>query len=357
MCPDRGLTKEATSGRKVVKKRITYSMCGNADGSDILQPFVIGKSAKPRAFKGKTGAQLGFRYRNNVKAWMTSILFEEWLQEWNRTLKAQSRHILLWVDNFSGHTIPASCTNIQTEFFSPNLTSHVQPMDAGIIRCFKAHYRKLFVARSIDRFDAGVHPSKIYEINQLEAMRLADIAWLHVKPEVHRNCWRKAGILPPQDSVRENTPPPNPVMNIDHLLNPAQSAEQELETEINQLVDRGCLQKRDRMSLEEILDPEGEHGSGVQTRTDEEIVEALQKVSVDSEVTDVEDQEAEIRVVGRSEALEAANTLRCFISDRTDEWARTLENTLATMTLETRHEAIQTMKSTVITSYFSPKTQ
>ncbi len=51
MCPDRGLTKEWTSGSKVVKNRITYLMCGNADGLDILPPFVIGKSAKPQAFK------------------------------------------------------------------------------------------------------------------------------------------------------------------------------------------------------------------------------------------------------------------------------------------------------------------
>ena len=188
MCPDHGLTKEATSGRKAVKKRITYSMCGNTDGSDILLPFVIRKLAKPQAFKGKTGTQLGFRYHNNANAWMTSVLFEEWLDEWNGTLKAQNQHVLLWVDNFGGHTLPASITNIHMEFFSPNLTSHVQPMDAGIIRCFKAHYRKLFVACSIDRYDVGIHSSKIYDINQLEAMHLADIAWSHVRPEVHRNC-------------------------------------------------------------------------------------------------------------------------------------------------------------------------
>ena len=140
MCPDCGLTKEATSGHKAVKKQIAYSMCGNADGSDILLPFVIGKPTKPRAFKGKTGAQLGFCYCNNAKAWMTSVLFEEWLDEWNGTLKAQNQHVLLWVNNFSGHTLPASITNICMEFFSPNLTSHIQPMDAGIIWCFKAHY-------------------------------------------------------------------------------------------------------------------------------------------------------------------------------------------------------------------------
>lgn len=44
MAPDRGLTKDSTSGVKGVKSCLTYSMCGNADGSDILPPFVIRKS-------------------------------------------------------------------------------------------------------------------------------------------------------------------------------------------------------------------------------------------------------------------------------------------------------------------------
>jgi hypothetical protein len=47
MTPDCGLTKETTPGVKGVKNHLTYSMCGNADGSDILPPFVIRKSAMP----------------------------------------------------------------------------------------------------------------------------------------------------------------------------------------------------------------------------------------------------------------------------------------------------------------------
>ena len=46
MCPDHGLTKEATSGHKAVKKQITYSMCGNADGSDILPPVTFDRKIK-----------------------------------------------------------------------------------------------------------------------------------------------------------------------------------------------------------------------------------------------------------------------------------------------------------------------
>ncbi len=31
------------------------------------------------------------------------------------------------------------------EYFDPNVTSHIQPLDMGIIRSFKAHYRKALV--------------------------------------------------------------------------------------------------------------------------------------------------------------------------------------------------------------------
>ena len=235
---------------------------------------------------------------------MASVLFEEWLDKWNGTLKAQNQHVLLWVDNFSGHTLPASITNIHMEFYSPNLTSHVQPMDAGIIQCFKAHYQKLFVTHSIDHYDVGVHSSKIYDINQLEAMHLTDIAWSHVRPKVHCKCWVKVGILPLQNSALANL-----VMSIDNLLNPAQSAEQELEAKVDELVEQGCLQRRHRMDLEEMLNPKGEHGSGILTCTDEEIVEALQGINLDAKVMDLEDQGVEVCVVSQKEALEAVDTL------------------------------------------------
>ena len=56
----------------------------------------------------------------------------------------QNRKIILLLDNFSGHNIDYSPTNIRLVFFAPNMTAFIQPLDAGIIRCFKAHYRALF---------------------------------------------------------------------------------------------------------------------------------------------------------------------------------------------------------------------
>jgi hypothetical protein len=133
--------------------------------------------AQPRAFNKKTGAQLGVYYRNNAKAWMTAYLYQEWIQQWDCELQEKGCKILLFQDNFSGHIVPNNLQNIRVENFQPNLTTHVQPKDQGIICCFKAHYRARFIQRAIDHYDEGITPADIYEINQLQAMQLADLAW------------------------------------------------------------------------------------------------------------------------------------------------------------------------------------
>ncbi|GFX45202.1 tigger transposable element-derived protein 6 [Trichonephila clavipes] len=46
------------------------------DGSEKITPLVIGKSAKPRCFKGINSFPP--KYRLNKKAWMTTELFNEW---------------------------------------------------------------------------------------------------------------------------------------------------------------------------------------------------------------------------------------------------------------------------------------
>ena len=75
--PDRGMATHKISGKKKNKFRVTIFFACNATGTEKLPPFFIGKSAKPRCFQKKTGKQLGFYYRNNKKAWMTAIFFEE----------------------------------------------------------------------------------------------------------------------------------------------------------------------------------------------------------------------------------------------------------------------------------------
>jgi len=70
-------------------------------------------------------------------------------------MKRMNRHIILLLDNASVHKIiPGNePINITVKFLPPNSTSILQPADAGIIRSFKAQYRKPFVQHQLQLFD------------------------------------------------------------------------------------------------------------------------------------------------------------------------------------------------------------
>ncbi|CAE6455366.1 unnamed protein product [Rhizoctonia solani] len=127
---------------KLDKSRLTYLLCANMDGSEKRQPLIIGRARRPRCFGNLEASQLGFYYFWNQTAWMYQSIWETYLNDFNEDMKAQDRHILLPVDNAPTHRHnAANYSNIQVEFLPPNLTSWIQPMDAGIIQCFKSHYR------------------------------------------------------------------------------------------------------------------------------------------------------------------------------------------------------------------------
>jgi hypothetical protein len=112
-------------------------------------------------------------------------------------MRQQNRHVLLLCDNASSHKKfnQVQLSNVRVEFLAPNLTAFVQPLDSGIIRCFKAHYRQRFLRKVIERDTADL--SNIYHIDQLEAMKLTARAWDAVAPSTIANCWRHTGICPP----------------------------------------------------------------------------------------------------------------------------------------------------------------
>ncbi|KAF8219145.1 hypothetical protein L208DRAFT_1100949, partial [Tricholoma matsutake] len=82
--------------------------------------------------------------------------------------------------------------NIQLLHFEPNMTSFVQPLDAGIIRCFKACYHQEFCLCTIERNEAGER--NIYKINLMEGMLMACMAWRQVEVSTIKNCWDHAKI-------------------------------------------------------------------------------------------------------------------------------------------------------------------
>jgi hypothetical protein len=124
-------------------------------------------------------------------------------------MRQSNRNVCLTLDNFSGHNIAYQPTNVKIEFFEPNLTPFVQPLDAGVIRCFKAHYRQGFCHRALELDDAG--EQDIYKISLVEAMFMAKDAWDAISSETIKNCWGHTGIQRPPIMLR--VPPLRPHTN------------------------------------------------------------------------------------------------------------------------------------------------
>lgn len=280
MPPDKGLTKVEKSGTKAHKTQLTFALTCNADGSDKLKPFIIGKSLRPACFNKKSAASFEYYYQNNAKAWMTHQLFSEWITQWDKNLQVEGRSIILLVDNFSGHSEPSDykITSIRLEFFAPNLTSHVQPLDAGIIASWKCRYCSEFISYVIHRYESDVAIGLIYKINQLDAMERAQNSWYDISDTTISNCFPKSGIISPRRSdvlVDKSKPTQVNGLNLGttQYIDPA--AQQDLAEDLEELVSLKIVRKNNMMSISELLNPAEEHGCGLETWTPEEIFEEI----------------------------------------------------------------------------------
>ena len=116
------------------------------------------------------------------------------------------RKAILCIDNAPSHIFDDSnLTNTKIVFLPPNLTSHIQTMDAGIVWAFKAHYRQLFILRALEHYENG--QEAVYHIDQLEGMNLTVEAWSYISSKTVANCWKHAGILMERESAKETAKP------------------------------------------------------------------------------------------------------------------------------------------------------
>jgi hypothetical protein len=65
LTPNRTLATKARSGGKKSKDRVTLALIVNGDGSEKLEPWIIGKSQNPRCFKKINRPLLRVEYRHN----------------------------------------------------------------------------------------------------------------------------------------------------------------------------------------------------------------------------------------------------------------------------------------------------
>ncbi|KAG5349726.1 hypothetical protein J132_05256 [Termitomyces sp. J132] len=158
-----------------------------------------------------------------------------------------------------GYNVPEGLQNICVKNFKPNLMHMSSEWIKALSDALKAHYHASYIEYTIDSYGSRVTASEIYDINQLEAMQLANDAWDEVDTTTIRHCWHKPGILPDMDQLVSQ--PKIPVMALLNMadttnqLDPITEAEKEVEEALDQLQSTGVLQSQNRMTIEALLNP------------------------------------------------------------------------------------------------------
>ncbi|XP_054710184.1 tigger transposable element-derived protein 4-like, partial [Uloborus diversus] len=175
------------SGGKRSKERIMVA--SNMSGTEKLPLLVIGKAKKPRCFNSVKS--LPVDYTSNSKAWMSSEVFNSWLKKIDNKFISAGRKIVMFIDNCPAHPKAAAnnLTAIKLEFLPPNTTSIMQPMDQGIIKNLKVHYRKRVVLKILQCLEENSVPC----ITLLDSLRELRKAWSDVTQQTIVNCFKKAG--------------------------------------------------------------------------------------------------------------------------------------------------------------------
>ncbi|XP_069101478.1 tigger transposable element-derived protein 6-like [Argopecten irradians] len=166
------------------------------------------------------------------------------------------------MDNAPSHAIP-KLSNVKVHFLPPTTTSHLQPLDAGIIQNFKSHYRKKQLAHLVDCIDKKEPPSLFLDT----AVRFVNMAWNSVTPETIHKCWNHSGILPRDEPSAHAQTPETPDADLHNLLKKVQDEldlDPDLRLTVRQFVD---LDKH--LAPSEVVE-EGEIVNSVTTNTSDD---------------------------------------------------------------------------------------
>ena len=142
------------------------------DGKHKMLPFIIGKSRAPHWMRTYQWERY-CSYRGNPKAWMMTDMYNEFLNMFEKWVSQdlQKNKVLLIMDNAPSHIkLPSTKLRVSTlAYLPPNTTSVVQPLDQGIIRCYKVLYRTAMLTQLILQFDADRTAMLMDLISQFEA--------------------------------------------------------------------------------------------------------------------------------------------------------------------------------------------
>ena len=199
-------------------------------------------------------------------------------------------------------------THVKVVFLPPNTTSHLQPLDAGVIASFKNHFKRKYCRHMLDLFEDGKDINS-EKINIKEAINYVAESWGCVTEETVLNCWKKTGILPSlSDEDRDNA------------LQTQQEKLNEEITNIDQMIEELDIDDPSASSLASALTNFFQELEEIPTEdilSEDDIIRLIQEETCDQDI----DSEEEEVLVSSGDALKSLKTWISFFEQQyTDEF-------------------------------------
>ena len=298
---------EDCRGAKLLKERLTVLLACSKTG-EKLKPLVIGKAAKPRCFRNLDTRRLSVKWCWNKKAWMSSVLFKEWLHDLNQRMIKQKRQILLLIDNAPTHPQNLAYSNVTVRFFPKNTTSKLQPLDQGIIWSFKSQFKRRLATHIVNAVESAAENKMATDlcktVNVLDAVNWITEAWSSITTKTIGNCFREAGFS--SDEVYDGN---------------------EEDNDENRIPLRQLMERAERANVCEVDDIEKTIALEETMQIHEGSGESWQETIMDTDAND-EDQDADVEqpkpTPTRGEAAAAFEIIKRFCVDTgmTDSYNR-----------------------------------
>jgi len=191
--PDKTLTSLVEESKKgqMATERVTVGLCCNLTGSEKEIPLVIGTSKCMHEFLGLNTDLLPVSWEIQDNAWMTSELFDKWLQLFDKKMKMQGRKTLLWVENSPCHQINVDVTSVRIMYYP---RPQLQPLYRGIVDAIKKSYRQMLLQAILTRrYQYDSLDKLLQSVTLLDACYWLHYSWDKITSEQIIHCWQKAG--------------------------------------------------------------------------------------------------------------------------------------------------------------------
>lgn len=168
---------------KLSRELLKVLICANSDGTEKLNPLIIGKPSKPKCFINNKS--LPCEYSVKTPTLMTNEHFYFWVKKLDQTMVKKNRKILLVVNSLTNQEV-IGLTNVELVFFPPYIPKKHQPMDLGVVNALKQYYENHYLN--------VLKNSNTKQFNMTDALRSITEAWDSIQPQVIAECFKKAGI-------------------------------------------------------------------------------------------------------------------------------------------------------------------